>query len=257
MKIPCKLVAAAILTVSCGGSTGDNLVTFRAAAAGVNGAVAEQPFAFTTDRAWNVVLTKGTLHVGAVYLNQSVPISGAQDTSCILPGTYVAQVTTGQDVDLLSGAPQPFPLPGTGVTIPALAGQVWLTGGHINAVADKTPILTLAGTAQQNGVSIAFEGVLTIGANRAADSTSTTLAGSNPICKQRIVSPIPTAIEAETTGSLLLRVDPKALFTNVDFGVVAAKGSTYKFPDDSSDQPSRNLYQNLHSSAPYEFSWVH
>jgi hypothetical protein len=256
MKTLGKVVATAIVTVSCGGSTGDNLVSFQAAAAGPVDAVSSQALVFTTDRGWNVVLTKGTLHVGAIYLNQSVPVSGAQDTSCILPGTYVAQVTTGEDVDLLSGAPQPFSAPGTGVTIPALAGQVWLTGGHINSVADDTPILTVAGSAEQKGVSVAFEGVLTIGANRAADSASTTLAGANPICKQRIVSPIPATIEPETTGSLLLRIAPDALFTNIDFGPVAGKGSTYTFPDDSSDQPSRNLYQNLHSSAPYGFDWV-
>jgi len=252
-----KIVATTMVIASCGGSTGDNLVTFQAAAAGPVNAVSSQALAFTSDRGWNIVLTKGTLHVGAVYLNQSVPVSGAQDTSCILPGTYVAEVTTGLDVDLLSGTPQPFPALGTGVTIPALAGQVWLTGGHINSVADDSPILTLAGTAEHNGVSVAFEGVLTIGTNRAADSASTTLAGANPICKQRIVSPIPATIEPETKGSLLLRIAPKALFTNIDFGAAAAKGSTYAFPDDSSDQPSRNLYQNLHSSAPYGFDWVH
>jgi hypothetical protein len=257
MKTLCKLIALAIATVSCGGSTGDNLVTFRAAAAGPADAVALQPLVFPSDREWNVVLTTGTLHVGAVYMNQSVPVSGAQDTSCILPGTYVAQVTTGQDVDLLSGAAQPFPSPGTGVTIPALAGQVWLTWGNINTVAEKRPILTLAGTAEKDGASVAFQGVVTIGPNRAADSSSTTLAGANPICKQRIVSPIPAAIEAETAGSLLLRIDPKALFTNIDFGAVAPPGTNYTFPDDSSDQPSRNLYQNLHSSAPYHFEWMH
>jgi hypothetical protein len=245
-----------MVTASCGGSTGDNLVTFRAAAAGPQDAIAMQSLGFGSDRGWNVVLTKGTLHVGAVYLNQSVPVSGAQDTSCILPGTYVAQVTTGQDVDLLSGAAQPFPSPGTGVTTPALAGQVWLTWGNINTVAEEKPVLTLAGTAEKNGRSIAFEATVTIGTNRAADSSSTSLAGANPICKQRIVSPIPAAIEPETSGSLLLRVDPKALFTNVDFASVAPMGGTYTFPDDSSDQPSRNLYQNLHASAPYRFEWA-
>jgi hypothetical protein len=106
-------------------------------------------------------------------------------------------------------------------------------------------------------VSASFEGVVTIGANRAADVSSSALAGANPICKQRIVSPIPVGIEPETTGSLLLRIDPAALLINIDFGVAAnAKGGAYTFPDDSSDQPSRNLYQNLHSSAPYAFEWV-
>jgi hypothetical protein len=51
-------------------------------------------------------------------------------------------------------------------------------------------------------------------------------------------------------------VDPEVLFTNVDFGYVVSHGPSYSFPDDSSDQPSRNLYQNLHSFAPYRFEWA-
>ena len=30
--------------------------------------------------------------IGALYLGQSLPVSGAQNTSYVLPGTYVAQV---------------------------------------------------------------------------------------------------------------------------------------------------------------------
>jgi hypothetical protein len=187
--------------------------------------------------------------VGALYLNQSLPVSGAQNTSCILPGTYVAEVTIGAEVDLLSPAEQPFPRLGTGVTIPALAGQVWLTGGDINTLADATPILHVEGTADQNGVSLAFAGTLTIGVNRAANAT-----GGNPVCKQRIVSPIPASLEPRAGGRLLFTVDPRLFFVNVDF--TAPMSGAYVFPDDSSDQPGRNLYQNLHSSAPYHFAWV-
>jgi hypothetical protein len=257
MKSPGKWALAAAMTASCGGSTGGDLVNFPAAAAGPPGATAGQGLEIVNDRGWKVTLTKTVLHVGAVYLNQSIPVSGAQDTSCILPGTYVAQVIAGQDVDLLSGAAQPFPAPGTGVTFAALAGQVWLTWDDVNTVAETRPVLTIAGTAERAGVTVAFQGAVTIGSNRAADSGSTNLAGANPICKQRIVSPIPAEIEPESSGSLLLRIDPAALFINVDFGTAAtANAGTYTFPDDSSDQPSRNLYQNLHSSAPYRFEWV-
>jgi hypothetical protein len=256
MKTSGKWALAAAITASCGGSTGSDLVTFPAAAAGPASATSGQPLELVNDRGWKVVLTKGVLHVGAIYLNQSVPVSGAQDTSCILPGTYVAQVTAGQDVDLLSGSRQPFPVVGTGVALPALAGQVWLTWDDVNTVAETRPVLTLAGTAERSGTSISFEGVVTIGTNRAADEASTVLAGANPICKQRIVSPIPAVIVPQGTGSLLLRIDPASLFINVDFAAAAAKGEAYTLPDDSSDQPSRNLYQNLHSSAPYRFEWV-
>jgi hypothetical protein len=249
MKTHFVSLAAAALLAACVDTTGGDLVTFAAVATGPADAVPGQTLDFINDRGWHVSLTAASLHVGAVYLNQSMPVSGAQNTSCILPGTYVAQVTSGGDFDLLSPAEQPFPKLGTGVAIPALAGQLWLTGGDVDTVADKTPILHVEGTADQNGSTFAFHGTLTIGANRAAANAS----GGNPICKQRIVSPIPTAVELRAGGRLFVRLDPRPLFANVDF-VVPASGA-YVFPDDSSDQPSRNLYQNLHSSAPYRFEW--
>jgi hypothetical protein len=242
------------LLVSCVGSTGGELVTFGAFAAGPSDATDGQSLEFVNDRGWHVVLTNASLHVGAIYLNQSIPVSGAQNSSCILPGTYVAQVTTGMDVNLLSPSPQSFPTPGTGVTIPALAGQVWLTGGDVETLADHTAIVSIAGSADRGGSSFAFTGAITIAENR-APSDSSQLAGANPICKQRIVSPIRTSIELRSAGKLLLRIDPRRLFENVAFDPVAVAGGAYAFPDDSSDQPSRNLYLNLHSSAPYAFSW--
>jgi hypothetical protein len=168
-------------------------------------------------------------------------------------------------VDLLSPDPQPFPTAGEGTTLPpALVGQVWLTGGDINASVDTTPILVVEGTAAQGSTAIPFTGKITIGTNRQASGTQA--AGADPICKERIVSPIPTAVAVGTTGGLLLRIDPRFLFVNVDFSQLTKFSSTYGFSDDPSSpqytQPSRNLYSNLHSSgvlqqhaALYTFTW--
>jgi len=256
----------AMVGASCVGTTGGELVSFRAAAAGPSYARNGEPLQFTMDSGWQVVLTKATLHVGALYLNQSIPVSGSQGTNCILPGTYVAQVTSGRDVDLLSPDPQLFPSEGEGTTFPpALVGQVWLTGGDVNASVDTTSILALVGTAAQSGTTLPFTANITVGANR--QSSGSVLAGASPICKERIVSPIPTSVVVGTTGGLLLRVDPRFLFLNVDFRVLTKSSGTYSFSDDpnsaSYTQPSRNLYQNLHSSGVlgqsaslYTFSWT-
>jgi hypothetical protein len=104
-----------------------DLVTFAAVAAGPPDAT-QGPLEFVNDRAWHVVLSSALVHVGAVYLNQNIPISGAQNTSCILPGTYVAQVTTGMDVNILSPELQPFPAPGTASRSRRSPGR-WLAGG--------------------------------------------------------------------------------------------------------------------------------
>ncbi len=261
------VVGVAAWVAACVGTTGGQLVTFSAAASGPVDARPGMPLEFTTG-AWHIVLTKATLHVGAVYLDQSLPVSGSQGTSCILPGTYVAQVTTGRDVDLLSPIPQPFPAQGQGTTLfPALVGQIWLTCGNINDEAQATcragtpatPVLIVTGTADdQKGATIPFEGTITIGPNRQA--TGSQAAGGDPICKERIVS-IPTNVAVQSTGGLLLRIDPRQLFNLVDFSqLMKLADGNYGFSDDPSSpayaQPSRNLYQNLRSAGTlYTFSW--
>ena len=263
-----RLATSLVLALSiaaCVGTTGGDVVDFPVAAAGPSDAVAGKPYSLTTDRGWHVVLTKATLHVGALYLGQSQPISGAQNTSCILPGTYVAQVTTGMDVDLLSPVPQRFPVLGHGTTLPALVGQVWLTGGPVDQTTDVTPILVIEGTADRAGDVRPFRGQITISSNR--QESSGTSAGANTICKQRIVTPVPTpGVTIQHDGGLLVRIDPRILFVNVDFGALGKFSTGYGFSDDPSQtdpasplyysQPSANLYQNLHSAgALYSFTW--
>lgn len=265
-----RFVVAASLTgaaaASCVGTTGGALVTFPAAAAGIAGANASGALEFTSDEGWDVVLTTATLHVGAVYLDQSQPVSGSQGTACILPGTYVGQVTptltaaAGLDVNLLSATPQPFSVQGQGTTQPeALVGQLWLTGGDVNTVVDSTPILLLAGTATKAGVVRPFSATITIASNRST-SDPQGAAGGDPICNERIVS-VPTALYVASSGGLLVTIDPRQLFLNVDFSQLpAGPNGTYAFSDDPTSTAytaaSRNLYQNLHSAGSlYTFSW--
>ncbi len=248
------------MLASCVGTTGGQVISFEAAAAGAEDARTGQPYEFITDRGWNVSLTTAKLHIGAVYLNRSMPVSGVQNTSCILPGTYVGQITDGLDVDLLSPERQPFPVKGEGVTEPpAIVAQVWLTGARIDSADDTTPILQVEGTAEKNGDLKRFSGIVTIGSNRLQHSLDAAQAGAAPICKQRIVSPIPVFIALEETGTLLLRLDPRFLFVNVDFSALPALGDTFGFTDDVTrkDQPSLNLYNNLRAaSALYTFEWI-
>lgn len=274
-----RLAIGSILVVvgfpACVGTTGGEVVDFDAAAAGPKDAVLGEPLSFsnelTSGDSWNVVLTKATLHVGAVYLGQSMPVSGAQNTSCLLPGTYVAQVTSGIDVDLLSPEPQRFPTRGHGTTLDARVGQVWLTHGDVDQVPDPipAPILDVEGTAEQDGDVRPFVGKITIAANR--QDSSAAFAGADTICKKRIVSPIETSTQIETSGGLLLRIDPRFLFVNVDFGQLGHFSDGYGFSDDPKaadpksplfySQPSANLYTNLHRGGGgqgadlYTFLW--
>lgn len=252
-----RLLAVAML--SCVGTTGGQLVDFPAAAAGAEDAISPLVFDETTigGHTFHVALTTATLHIGALYLDQAMPVSGAGDTDCILPGTYTAEVLDALDVDLLSASPQSFPSLGHGTTTPALAAQVWLTGADVNAITDVTKILVVAGTARDDGgVVYPFTGTITIRTNRIPSNVTT---GANPPCKQRIVSPIPTTTSVQTMGGLLLRVDAKALFANVDFSLLPNVASTYVFSDDPTStaytQPSINLWTNLRSAGTYTFTW--
>jgi hypothetical protein len=250
---------------ACLGTSGNAIVHFNAAAAGPNDAVAGSGLDFTSALGWHVVLTKATLHVGAMYLVQTLPSSGGGPSACVLEGTYVAEVTTdpgaraGIDVDLLSPTPQPFPNAGQGVDLGAKAGQVWLTGAPIDRESDPTNILQIEGTADRAGKSFPFKGQITISQNRVVKPTDSTKPGSEPICRQRIVSPILVDIVPHSGGTLLLRVDPRQLFVDVDFSALTAISTSpplYAFSDDSSDAQSATLYSALHNAgALYQFSW--
>ncbi|MEO8877841.1 MAG: hypothetical protein ABI461_19765 [Polyangiaceae bacterium] len=253
MKREIGLFLAAFMT-ACVGTTGGQVITFHAEASGPSDLIAGRPFAFdsiyglgSAAITWHVVLTKATLHVGAVYLSQTATISGSQIVGCYVPGTYVGEVTSGVDVDLLSPTPTAFPDDGEGTTLPAASAQVWLTQGDVSTV-DKAVILALEGTADDdNGDHRPFTASVTIGQNRLGSGTAT--AGANPICKQRIVS-FGSALALSQGGTLHLTIDPRLLFVNVDFSELATSttAGTYAFKDNSSDQPSGALYNALRSA---------
>jgi len=248
-------VLGALLCGACVGQTGGSTVTFPVAAAGAVDAVAGQPLSFSAD-GFDVVLTRAKLHIGAVYLDESQSVSGGQATGCYLTGTYVAQETSSLDVDLLNPAAQRFGAPALGITDPpSLVGQVWLTGGDVNAASDSTPILVVAGTATKSGMAFPFAGTITIGSNRLPSSGTS---GGNPICKARIVTPIPARVTLRNTGGLLLRVDPRPLFELVDFSTLPADplSGGFVIPDKPGLVAAQNFYNALHSTAPYTFSWT-
>jgi hypothetical protein len=248
-------VLGALLGAGCLGQTGGTTVVFAVAAAGPADAVAQQPLSFSSG-GFELVLTRATLHIGAVYLDESQSVSGGQATGCYLTGTYVAQETSSLDVDLLDSTAQRFPASALGITDPApLVGQVWLTGGEVNQASDPTPILVLAGTATKDAVSFPFTGTITISTNRRPNTSAT---GGSPICKARIVTPIPARVPLRSTGGLLLRVDPRPLFGGVDLSTLPRDPASGEIviPDAPGQDAAQILYGNLHSTALYTFSWT-
>jgi len=245
-------IAFAAALAACG-TTGGDLVSFDVTASGPPTA-AGPGFAIDNGLGWHVMLDQAQLHIGAIYLNRSVPSSGAQVTSCILPGVYTAQELAGLTVDVLSATPQPFPARGTGTSDLPNAAELWLTGGDINASSDTTVIAELAGTASRAAAAIPFTARITIGANRLIPPSDPAQPSMHPICKQRIVSPILLDdLRPSDGGTLRLRIDPAPWFANVDFTSVAPGAA---LPDDLTTPASQNLFSGLRSAGgTYTFTF--
>jgi hypothetical protein len=253
------LAALALVVGSCVGTAGGELGTFRAYASGPSDAVSGQPYSFVSGRGYSVTLTRARLHVGALYLNRSQQTSVDSDTSCTLPGIYSAELTHELDVDVLSPDLQEFPALGQATSDRARTAEVWLTSGDINDVTNTGVVLDVAGSAEKNGEIFPFEGTITIGENRVVPPTNPAQPGAKPICKQRIVTPIPVDLKRRDGESLVLTIDPRGLFGNVEFSLlepVSTNPPLYRFHDSSDDQPSANLFNGLRSSVGvYSFVW--
>jgi hypothetical protein len=241
------LCGSAFALGGCVGSTGGDLFEFDAFARGHADAGAP----FVNGKGYTVALTRAHVRVGAVYLNRAVPTSVSSNTSCTLPGIYVAEVTSPLEVDALSSEPQPFVASGEATADGARTGEVWLTGGDVNDPEDPTVILDVAGSAERGATTQPFEGQLSIGQNRVAP-TPPAEPGQRPICKERIVSPIVVDVAPRRGETLALTIDPRSMFANVDFSELAADGDgVLHFDDDptTATPASTNLYVGLRATS--------
>lgn len=241
----------------CVQSTGGNLVSFHAQASGDPAVVSGGPLTFTTPKGFTVTLTRAQLTVGALYLNQQNPQNYTLEESCVQEGIYSGEVRGKVSLDALSPTPTPFPVEGNGTDTLTRAAELWLTGGDLLADVDKTVILDAAGTATGAAGTFPFDARFTISQNRLLPPRNPALPGSNPLCRQRIVSPIPFEARLTEGSTLWLQVDPRAWFSSVDFAEltqVSDMPAAYRFTDDSASslQPDKALFNGLRSaSGPY------
>jgi hypothetical protein len=255
-----RLLACLALALSaCVQTTGGALVSFDAVAQGDPAIVDSGPLSFTTPAGFAVTLTRARLTVGALYFNQQNPQNYTLEQSCIQDGIYSGEVRGGITLDALSPVPQAFPVRGNGTDAQTLAAELWLTGGDLDADSDRTVLLDVAGTATRGADTFPFEGQVTISGNRVTPPRNPALPGSNPLCRQRIVSPVPFEARLAEGSQVALLVDPRAWFTAVDFSSLTRTSDAplaYRFIDDqsSSAQADKALYAALRSAAgPYRF----
>lgn len=273
-----SLLALLVSVVSCNGTTGYDLVQFYAAGRGFSDAVKGRPYTFDAPGGVHVTLTQASLHVGALYLTQSVPQAGGGPQSCTLPQTYegafVGEVRGEGDIDLLDPGVQQLHVIGDGSTIPAATGQVWLT--HDSAITagdldgpDGAPVLMLQGSYDDAKGKHTFSAAITIDTNRLVAPANSGLPGEAEICKSRIVSGIPAVLTVAQGGTLVLGIDAAPLFVGVPFSDLpaAATVTTGCLPGVTTDVcfsndatafnvSSNTLFTNLTGSGPYAFGWL-
>jgi hypothetical protein len=256
--------------VACGPSdTGGQLVTFPAFASGI--AEANGSLDFDTGAGFHVHLTAASMHIGAVYFKLGQANPGSANASCVGDTTYGLQVPGPIDVDVLSSERQPFSVPGNATTDLDQSAEIWLVYGDINQVTTTTPtgdppiIVTVSGIATQQAATFPFQGSITIGANRLIPPSNPAEPGANPICKQRIVSPIPLQIRPTVGGALLLQIDARPWFDDLDFSALlpGSDGVTLEIRDVSTGSgpdvaESRDFFNGVTgaSAEVYAFSWL-
>ncbi|HVZ37272.1 MAG TPA: hypothetical protein VG963_32850, partial [Polyangiaceae bacterium] len=194
------------------------------------------PLDFETGSGFQVHLTAARLHVGAVYFRLGQANPGSANASCVGDTTYGLQVPGPGDVDALSSLPQEFSILGNATSDLDQSGEIWLVDGDINRVASSTVVAAVEGIATKNGRTLPIRGSISIGQNHVIPPSNPAQPGQNPICKQRIVAPIPLEIQPAVGGDLLLRVDPRPWLRDVDFSTLSAgeDGVTLEIPDVSS-----------------------
>jgi hypothetical protein len=257
------IALVAILAACSTQDAGGDILTFHAYASGVPDA--QLAMEFDTSAGFHVVLTTARMHVGAIYMRLGQVGAGSALSSCFGETTYGLEVPGPTDVDVLDPRPHEFSVLGQATSDLCQSGEVWLTGGDINDVWDKTPIVVVSGTASKQGSVIPFEGTITIGANRLVAPSNPAAPGANPICKQRIVTPIPLQLAPAPGGNLLLRIDPRPWFADLDFAALelGPDGLTSHIPDVSSGTGANAaagrtffLAVTAASTTSFQFEWL-
>jgi hypothetical protein len=252
------LAAVGLASASCNGTTGDQLITFSAYAAG--NADAAKPFTTYVGQnpAYSVQLTRASMYIGALYFDESPPSTGFDTPACITPDIYAAQVPGGLEVNLLSAEPQAFSTPGNGSADTALSWDLWLTNGDINATENLgVHIVDLQGVATRlsDHKPVSFAAIVTINAllegagARLSASTTPGLPGEYPICKERILDlTLPKGLLFFQGGKLEITIDPRQwlITSDIDF----ANGlEPYDGSDCQADQNANATYENGRSCA--------
>jgi hypothetical protein len=220
-QLAIALSLSGLVAVACNGTTGDQIITFPAYAAGASGA--GEPFSVN---GYRIQLTMAQMYIGAVYINEAPPGATFDTPVCTDPGIYAAQVPGGLEVNLLSTTPQSWTsVQGSGTADLGLSWEMYLTDGDVNDPTNGGPStvdLQGAATRESDGKVFTFAATVTINqSNRGVPVNDPSQPGLNPICKQRIIELGGISLQLFAGGSLFMTVDPRGWFNlPIDFATL-------------------------------------
>ena len=239
-------VLAVALAVACGEDNPLRHVTFGFSAAGYLRDPSGPPVVHTR-LGWDVTLASAQVSIGPIYLHNTAPMVGTD----MEQGRVVAEVLDTFTVDVLNPTPEVIPIGGNGTTEPVLSAEVRMAeavdGPIAIAAGPGVAVAHFAGVATRAGVSIQFDGTLTLPMDSGA--------GAYAAFIDHIVSNIPFSFTAGQGGTLTLRVDPTHWFDFVDFGSLGPVGT----PVQSFASPAAQAEVTpgiVSSNAVYLFSWT-
>ena len=163
------------------------------------------------------------------------------------PGIYTAEELSPLDVDVLSTTPQAFPSPATGTDDEARTGEVWLTGGDVNADGRPDRDRRYRRHRDERRHDVPFTGF--------DDDRRPAIAASPRAIPRADAAPDLQAADRladhdrsrpHDGGKLVLAIDTHAWFSNVDFTALEPAGVGFVFPD---DERQRRQPEPLHRPA--------
>lgn len=272
-------VASAIVSsFGCAGTTGTKKVAFEAYAGGV----AASRLPFTTERGFEVTLTRATLTFGPVYLNVIAPRSAttvegtrerfsferyahAHGEDHLGSGRVVGEVLGQVTIDALSSNLVRFPVPGVVTNESVRTADVWFyPGDGQDPETKRVPAaLSIEGVARQSGKVTPFRGALVLDDAWLPEAA----AGSREartLADIRRVRGIATSFVPDEGGRLEIRFDVRPLLRGADFGALESNPTEadgakrlVQAKATGADQVMTNLFQGLKSSSgPWDVRWM-
>jgi hypothetical protein len=271
------LLAGALPSSGCAGSTGDERFAFQAS---IGGAARQGsgPLQFTNEQGWSVRLDRAQVFLGPLYLNTIPPLAEVAwfslirpafaDPAHLAPGRVTGELLGQVTFDALSPDLVPFPSPGTLTREQVRTLELRFyppPGTSFDTLKISDPVVQVAGLAARDGTEIPFRGALVLDDTWLPDIQPGDKGGQT-IAEIREVRGIPADFTPEPGGSLEIRLDPAQLLRGADFSNLASNpldqdGKTRllvqaKTGKHTTDQVMRTLYNSLRSSTgTYQAAW--